>query len=404
MPRTPKIVWQLQRHFRRNAFGWRNGPPRTRLKEAVSELKRAAKRDPVLAAEGAVRLIERLPPALEQTDDSSGALGNAIRNLLAFAVDLINAAGADARTREDWLERLWVAYENDERPWIEGLGELWGALCGDTMTAARWSERLTPRPRRPRGEREPYEPYDRCTVPWLSAALQAGRYDAIVAALKHDDFWLHVRWAVAALRAKGETEAALRRAETAAESGLFVGDPAQVCEELLRELGRHQEAFERYALAAHESSSRVKWLKSLLAAYPERDPGAMLAALVATTPGQEGRWFAAARQAGLLDAAVALAERSATEPATLITAVKQHAESEPPFTLRCGLLALRGLLRGDAFDPEKIDLDLLVRHLTQAADALGVRDDLPGQIDALLQAHARPGDGWWAPRIRRALT
>ncbi len=31
-----------------------------------------------------------------------------------------------------------------------------------------------------------------------------------------------------------------------------------------------------YALAAHESSLRVKWLKSLLAAYPARDPALLL--------------------------------------------------------------------------------------------------------------------------------
>ena len=36
-----------------------------RLLEAVSEIKKVAKKDPVLGAEGAVRLMEKLWPALE---------------------------------------------------------------------------------------------------------------------------------------------------------------------------------------------------------------------------------------------------------------------------------------------------------------------------------------------------
>ena len=47
-----------------------------RLREAVSEIKKVAKKDPVLGAEGAVRLMEKLWPALQHEDSSSGALGS----------------------------------------------------------------------------------------------------------------------------------------------------------------------------------------------------------------------------------------------------------------------------------------------------------------------------------------
>jgi hypothetical protein len=37
-----------------------------------------AKTEPVLAAEGAVLFLEKLAPAIEQVDSSSGAIGSAV--------------------------------------------------------------------------------------------------------------------------------------------------------------------------------------------------------------------------------------------------------------------------------------------------------------------------------------
>jgi hypothetical protein len=45
--------------------------------QAVGEIKKVARHDPVLAAVGAVALLERVSPALEQVDSSSGAIGRA---------------------------------------------------------------------------------------------------------------------------------------------------------------------------------------------------------------------------------------------------------------------------------------------------------------------------------------
>ena len=43
----------------------------------------------------------------------------------------------------------------------------------------------------------------------------------------------------------------------------------------------------------------------------------ILAELVRSTPGEEGKWFAVATAAGLYDAALALASRSPCDPRTL---------------------------------------------------------------------------------------
>jgi hypothetical protein len=67
--------WAFKARFRAHAYGWRGSSlASTRLKEAVREINSFAKSDRVLAAEGCVSLMERLWPALEDIDTSSGAL------------------------------------------------------------------------------------------------------------------------------------------------------------------------------------------------------------------------------------------------------------------------------------------------------------------------------------------
>lgn len=55
--------WQFVARFRKGAYGWRSQPAVKRVKEAVSEIKKVARRDPSLAAEGAVLFLERVSPA-----------------------------------------------------------------------------------------------------------------------------------------------------------------------------------------------------------------------------------------------------------------------------------------------------------------------------------------------------
>jgi hypothetical protein len=43
--------WRFAARFRRNAFGWRSQPAIERVHEAVAEIRKAARRDPALAAD-----------------------------------------------------------------------------------------------------------------------------------------------------------------------------------------------------------------------------------------------------------------------------------------------------------------------------------------------------------------
>lgn len=102
MLKTSGHRWQFKARFRRRAFGWKSQPAITRVREAVSEIKQVARAEPVHAAEGAVALIERLSPALENVDSSSGAIGTAVNRVIAELVPVVAAAPANASTRAAW--------------------------------------------------------------------------------------------------------------------------------------------------------------------------------------------------------------------------------------------------------------------------------------------------------------
>ena len=121
--------WQFKARFRRHSFGWRSQSAIKRVKEAVSEIKKVARKDKVLAAEGAVSFLEKVSPALEHVDSSSGAIGTAVNNAVVALVEIIASAPADQKLRQKWLERLFEAHADDEIPYIELLADHWGELC-----------------------------------------------------------------------------------------------------------------------------------------------------------------------------------------------------------------------------------------------------------------------------------
>jgi Gp49-like protein DUF891 len=103
MPTRTRRKWRFKGRFRRHAFGWRSDPAIVRIREAVSEIKDVARTELVEAAEGAVTFIERLSPALENVDSSSGAIGSAVNHAIAELVPIIAGAPADESTRVSYV-------------------------------------------------------------------------------------------------------------------------------------------------------------------------------------------------------------------------------------------------------------------------------------------------------------
>ena len=106
--------WQFKTKLRANAYGWRGSSLAIgRLKEAAVEIRSGAKSDPVAAGEGVVSLMERIWPAFQGIDTSSGALGAAVFRTLTELIPILTVAPADHATRKKWLERLFEAVQND---------------------------------------------------------------------------------------------------------------------------------------------------------------------------------------------------------------------------------------------------------------------------------------------------
>src|ERR1700732_2280087 len=84
--------WQFAARFRRNAFGGRSQPAIARVQETVAEVRKVRRSNSVLAAEGAVLFLEKVSPALEHVDSSSGAIGTAVNHAIEELVSIIAKA------------------------------------------------------------------------------------------------------------------------------------------------------------------------------------------------------------------------------------------------------------------------------------------------------------------------
>ncbi|WP_250490883.1 hypothetical protein [Caballeronia sp. INML2] len=87
------------------------------------------------------------------------------------------------------------------------------------------------------------------------------------------------------------------------------------------------EAYERYAISANRAGTYLATFRGIAKKYPERPQETILSDLIRSEPGSEGKWFAAAKDAGLFDQAVALSRQSPTNPKTLIRAARDYEAS-----------------------------------------------------------------------------
>ena len=395
-------AWAFRAHFRREAFGWKSQPAVTRVREAVAEIKRVARKEPLVAGEGAVLFLQRVSPALSHVDGSSGAIGSAVNHAVAELSALIAAAPADVVERDAWLERLYEAHQNDEIPYIESLADHWGELCVTKELASRWADRLigitsnalSPDPKM-RGH---YHGTTMC----LTSLYSAGRFDELLVLLEHEKFWPYKRWSVRALAALGKKSEAIALAEASRGSWTSEADAARLCEEILLSSGLVDEAFERYAADANRAGTYLATFRAVAKKYPTKSEEDVLARLVASTPGDEGKWFAAAKDAGLFAEAIALARRTPTDPRTLARAARDQTDEQPAFALEAGLVALEWLALGYGY--EVTGADVWAAYLP--AKSVAERADATAALRARVReiaARYRDGKNLVAEVLRREL-
>lgn len=391
MPKPAIHKWQFKARFRRHAFGWKSQPAIQRVKQAVGEIGTVARTDPVLAAEGAVALLERLSPALEQVDSSSGAIGTAVNNAICDVVPVIATAPADRKTREAWLERLWEAHAADEIPYIESVADHWGELCGSKDVASAWADRLVGITRMALSPDQDLRGHFHGTSACLSALYSAGRYSEIVDLVPVDTIWPYRRWVVKALAARGDKAGAIRYAESCRGLWTNVGELDALCEAILLSSGRVDEAYERYGLRAARRGTYRATFRAVAKQYPHKEARQILTDLVRTTPGDEGKWFAAAKDAGLLDEALALATRTPCDPRTLTRAARDLAESQPAFAIGAGLLALHWLVQGYGYEVTGADVWAAYANTMKAAEKNGTTAAVRERVRKLVAGENQGG-------------
>ncbi|MBP7778867.1 MAG: hypothetical protein KA371_17255 [Acidobacteria bacterium] len=392
MPKTSGHSWRFKARFRRHAFGWKSQPAITRLHEAVSEITLVAHIDPMLGAEGAVALLERVSPALENVDSSSGAIGTAVNHTIAELVPVIVAAPADASMRAAWLERLFDAHCADQIPYIERLADYWGELCGTAEVASAWADRLIGITRLALSPDKSTRGYFHGTSACLSALFAAGRHDELIELVREEIFWPYQRWAVTAMVAQGRHAEAIAFAESCRDPWASSQDIDRLCEDILRSTGRMDEAYSRYALTASRTHTYLGWFRSVVKKYPDKPRGGVLLDLVQLTPGDEGKWFAAAKDAKLFDEAVALANRTPCDPRTLTRAARDFVEKNPAFAIEAGLAALRWLVQGHGYEITTADVWAAYTHTIKAAANAHRSEEVRSRIRALINsADARGG-------------
>ena len=297
----------------------------SRLKEAVAEIKSVAKIDAAAAGEGAISLMERIWPAFQDIDTSSGALGTAVYRSLEEIVPLLVNSSADHGTTSKWLERLFTAVQNDGVEYLGPLEERWGEIARYPDLINAYADRLLPLLARAWADHGRFSHVTGTTI-CLSCLLEAGRCTELYELLAKPRlrFWPYHRFGAEALVRQGLLEAAIAYAEAARSSTHHDNFGTQIdrfCETVLIGQGRSDEAYRTYGLRAASGTTNLAVYRSLAATYPHRDRKPMLQDLIANR-GDRGKWFAAAKDAGFLDLALECAAHPGADPSTLVRAAR----------------------------------------------------------------------------------
>ncbi|MBL8795625.1 MAG: hypothetical protein JNM56_17095 [Planctomycetia bacterium] len=367
-----KHKWIFVARFRAGAYGWHGSALATkRLKEAITEIKKVARTDAVLAADGVVILMERLWPALEKIDTSSGALGTAVNRTLDELLSILIEAPADLATRSQWTDRLYEAVMDDGVDYLAEVQTAWGDICAFPELANRWADTLLAPLRDCWSKAGQGFVWFKGAAICLSSLVKTGRYAELeeLPSLHQQRSWYFERFGAEALARQGHVDEAVARAEACLRE---INQPAwQIfgfCERVLLQAGRRDEAYRRYARGGSSQTSNLAAYRAILKKYPERDSRQVLLDLAGTAG--RGKWFAAAKEAGFLDLALEFAAESANT-GTLARAARDFVTSNPKWAVQVAVIALRELITAPSLEPQRQETIMACEALLSGARATG---------------------------------
>ena len=388
MAKDNKPKWAFKPKFRAGVYSWHGTAKATKnLRAAVSEIRKAYRKNPLDAADAAIYLMERIWPALEHIDGSSGALGRAVNDAIEKLLPLVIEAPADESLRKKWTYRLLDAIYDDGVEYLSPVTDQWGRLCATGSLRDYWLEEFLPQTERALGSRSEDYYYFVGTSACLSCLLESERHEELRRLLDLADrpFWPYeAYWAEALLR-QGHVDDAIRHARSlipgpSREDGRLYsyGSTAteidRFCEKVLYDAGRRREAYEQYSLQAMSSSTYLSHFQSLTRRYPEYEPRQILMDLIEKSAHPKHSWFSSARKCEMHEIALQCAESGTVNPSTLATAARDTVQSHPWFAWRVSLLGIKYLLL-DYVDVSELDVSLAVRRLVEGARNAGELED-----------------------------
>jgi len=347
--KSDRHKWIFTSRFRAGVYSWKaSNLAIQRIREAVSEIKRVNRQDRPLAAEGAVVFIEKLVPAICGIDSSSGSLGTAVNNALGDLTDVIVKAEVDMKKREIWLRRLWNAVQEDGYGYIESLADRWGELCVEKEAASRWADEFIGAVK----SSLQYGGYYKGSPACLSCLLAAGRNEELLGLLKRAPYtwWHYRRFGVQALLQLGEKAAALSYATESVGLNDSSLEMEEVCQDILISSGRWEEAYRQYGLPQLLHRPGLATFRQVVKKYPGKEKQEILKDAIENMAGEQGKWFATAKQLGLLELAAELAQHSPVEPKTLNRAAMDFLDPNPQFALMVALASLNWISQGWGYD------------------------------------------------------
>jgi len=113
-------------------------------------------------------------------------------------------------------------------------------------------------------------------------------------------------WGAKALAKMGMRDEAIQYAQDSKGLNEPLMAIAEFCEGVLLDAGFVDEAYARYAVEATYSTTNLATFKAVAKKYPGIPKETILRDLVASQPGQEGKWFAAAKDSDLFELAIEL--------------------------------------------------------------------------------------------------
>ena len=316
--------------------------------------------------------MERLWPALQDIDTSSGALGNAVNRTLEQLIPVLVSAPADRITRTKWLERVFGAMQADGVQYLSPVEDRWGEICVFPELVDEWAKRLLPM------VRTAWSDHGRFRIvtgdhACMSSLLELGRYRELndLLSLRSNPFWPTDRFGAETLARQGLTDAAIAYAEARQNNDYDDARITEFCERRpCSDAGRRDEAYRRYGVYAVRANTYLGVFRATVRRYPELGSRQVLIDLIKAR-GEQGKWFAAAKSAGFLDVALDCARLGTTEPATLLRAARDFVESEPRFSAQIARQAISDLLAGKGHEPTTLDLSQACDHFFAASARCG---------------------------------